>query len=252
MRPPFLLAFLLTLPFGQQAQAQKSIRDTSISLVAISVSYAYQLPGGDLALRFGANSNLGFNVLRKAESNYLYGVEAGFLFGNQVDEPNLLRNVINSQGQIVDANGEMADVLLYERGYTIMAVGGKIIPVAGPNPNSGILLKAGLGYMRHKIRIQTQKNEVPQVEGDYLEGYDRLCAGPAGQLFIGYQNFGNRGRINFQVGFEVTIGFTEPLRAYNFDTQRTETGTRFDGLIGIRAGWTLPIYKKADDRFHYY
>lgn len=126
------------------------------------------------------------------------------------------------------------------------------MPIAGPNRNSGMLLKLGLGYLRHKIRIQTQKNEVPQLEGDYLEGYDRLSGGPAGMLYIGYQNFGNRGRVNFNVGFEVTIGLTEPLRAYNFDTQRADSGTRFDGLIGLRAGWTLPIYKKADDRFHYY
>jgi len=232
--------------------AQVGIRDTTIRLTVVTASYSYQLPGGDMALRFGPNSNIGLGVLYKTRGNYLLGLEGSFLFGNQVAEPGLLRNMITREGQIVDKDGVMADVLLFERGYTVMAVGGKIIPVVGPNPNSGILLKLGAGYMRHKIRIQTQQNEVPQVEGDYLEGYDRLCAGPATMLFMGYQHFGNRGRINFQVGFEMLLGFTEPLRAYNFDTGRADSGTRFDSLTGLRAGWSLPIYKKPDDRFHYY
>jgi hypothetical protein len=131
-------------------------------------------------------------------------------------------------------------------------VGGKIIPVAGPNPNSGLMLKFGMGYLRHKIRIQTQENEVPQLQGDYLEGYDRLSAGPLAMLYVGYQHFGNRGRINFHVGWEMMAAFTEPLRAYNFDIQRADPDTRFDALNGIRAGWSLPIYKKRDDRFHFW
>lgn len=247
-----LRTLLLLLPLCQQVHAQVSIRDTSMALTAVSASYAYQIPGGDMALRFGGNSNLGINVLRKFPSNYLIGLEGAFLFGNQVRESGLLRNVITREGQIVDQDGVMADIQLFERGYTIMAVAGKIIPVAGPNPNSGLMLKLGFGYIRHKIRIQTQKNEVPNLQGDYLQGYDRLSAGPASMLYIGYQHFGNRGRINFNIGFEMTTGFTQPLRAFNFDTERAETGTRFDGLMGLRAGWSLPIYKRRDDRIHFY
>lgn len=221
-------------------------------MVAVTASYAYQIPGGDMAIRFGNNSNVGLNVVRKNDRNYLFGLEGSFLFGDQVVEPGILRNVINSAGQVVDKDGVMADVFLYERGWTLMGVVGKIIPVAGPNPNSGMLLKLGAGYMRHKVRIQTQQNEVPQLEGDYLEGYDRLCAGPMLSLLVGYQHFGNNRFVNFMAGFELLTAFTEPLRAYNFDAQRAETGTRFDGLTGIRVGWSLPIYKRSDDRYHYY
>ncbi len=218
----------------------------------MSANYAYQLPSGDLGLRFGSNHNVGLSALRKTRGNYLFGLEGGFIFGNNVHEPGLLTGVINRQGQIVDMDGVMADVQLFQRGYAIHAVVGKIIPVIGPNPNSGIMVKLGGGYMRHKIRVQTQKNEVPQLEGDYLEGYDRLAAGPAGMLYVGYQHFSNNRRINFNIGIETNIGITQPLRAYNFDTRSRETGNRFDGLTGIRAGWTIPIYKRLDDRFHYY
>lgn len=243
------LAFLLG---SGPSYAQGDIRDTSIALVAVSPSYAYQIPSGVLADRFGPNSNIGLSAYRKFKSNFFVGAEGSFLFGNKVHEPGLLRHVINRMGQIVDKEGVMADVHLYERGYTIMGVAGKIMPIAGPNPNSGIMLKVGAGYMRHKIRIQTQENEVPNLEGDYLEGYDRLSAGPALLFFVGYQHFGNRRRVNFFGGFELMMGLTEPMRAYNFDTGRAETGRRFDVLSGLRVGWTLPIYKRYDDRFHLY
>jgi hypothetical protein len=233
-------------------EAQVSIRDSSIAFTNVTASYAFQLPGGDLAQRFGWNNNIALMAHRKLPSNYLLGVEVGFLFGDQVRESGLLRNMISSQGQIIDSDGVMADILLFQRGWTAMAVAGRIIAVAGPNPNSGLLLKVGAGYMRHKIRIQTQKNDVPQLQGDYLEGYDRLAAGPVVMLYAGYQHFSNRGRVNFSAGFEMLAGFTEPLRAFNFDTERAESGRRFDGLSGIRLGWSLPIYKKRDDRIHFY
>lgn len=252
MRLPHWSFFAPLLVIGGPSYAQGDIRDTSIAMVAVTASYAYQVPGGDMSLRFGNNSNVGLNTFRKNKRNFLFGVEGSFLFGNDIKEPGLLRNVINSAGQIVDNEGVMADVLLYERGWTAMAIVGKIIPVAGPNPNSGMLLKFGAGYMRHKIRIQTQKNEVAPVEGEYLEGYDRLSAGPMMSLLVGYQHFGNNRLVNFMAGFELMTGFTQPLRAFNFDTQRAETDTRFDGLMGVRVGWSLPIYKRSDDRYHYY
>lgn len=252
MRPLFLLLIIALLGVSRPSYAQGNLRDTTIALTLVTASYAYQIPGGDMSLRFGPNSNIGLSALRKTSGNYLFGLEGGFLFGDKVRESGLLRNMITREGQIVDQDGVMADVLLYQRGYTVMAVAGKVIPVAGPNPNSGLLLKFGAGYFRHKIRIQTQKNEVPQLQGEYLEGYDRLAAGPVMMLFTGYQNLSNNRRVNFMVGFEILAGFTEPLRAMNFDTQRSETGRRFDGLMGIRAGWSLPIYKRQDDRFHFY
>lgn len=230
----------------------QSIRDTTIALVAVQASYAQQFPGGDLAERFGTNSNVGLGAFRKFRNNLLLGAEGSFIFGNQVTEPGILRNMINSAGQIVDAEGQQADVFLYERGWTVFATAGRIFPIIGPNPNSGLLVKLGGGYMRHKVRVQTQKNVVPQLEDEYLEGYDRLAAGPAALAYVGYQHFANRGRVNFHIGLEFMAGFTQALHPYNFDTEEYNKSNRFDLLTGIRAGWTLPVYKKVDTGFHYY
>ncbi|MBL7938913.1 MAG: hypothetical protein JNL43_06090 [Flavobacteriales bacterium] len=245
----FFLAPLLA--FGALVHAQ-NIRDSTIALVAVQASYAQQFPGGDMAERFGTNSNVGLGAFRKFRNNYFLGAEGSFIFGNNVSEPGILRNVINSAGQIVDADGAQADVFLYERGWTVFATAGRIFPIIGPNPNSGLVLKFGGGYMRHKVRVQTQKNVVPQLEDEYLEGYDRLAAGPAALAYLGYQHYADRGRVNFHIGLEFMAGATQALHPYNFDTEQYNKANRFDLLTGIRAGWTLPIYKKVDSAFHYY
>ncbi|HRH38037.1 MAG TPA: hypothetical protein PK760_06815, partial [Flavobacteriales bacterium] len=183
--------------------------------------------------------------------NFFFGVEGSFIFGNKVIEPNILGNVINSAGQIVDQDGVMADVFLYERGWTAIGVVGKLFPIIGPNPNSGIVLKVGAGYMRHKVRVQAQSNVVPQIKGDYLDGYDRLCAGPAALGYVGYQHFGNRRLLNFHFGIELLAGYTQALHTYNFDTEQYNKTNRFDLLTGLRVGWSLPIYRRFDERFRY-
>ncbi len=247
-----ILIALLALPsiaLGQRTL--KGIQEASIPLVTVQVGYAHQWPGGDLASRFMDNSNIGLGAWRKGEQQWLFGVEGSFIFGSKVIEPGILRNVVNSAGQVLDKDGLMADVFLYERGWTLFGVAGRLLPVVGPNDNSGLVVKIGGGYMRHKVRVQTQKNVVPQLEGEYLKGYDRLSAGPAALAYAGYQHFGKRRFINFHIGVELMAGFTEPLRAYNFDTEQYNTGGRLDLLTGIRAGLSLPIYRKPDDQFRY-
>jgi hypothetical protein len=251
MKAAFFLALMGLIAGPSFGQGGASIRDSSIALVAVQASYAHQWPGGDLATRFGANSNLGLSAYRKLKSNWLFGAEGSFLFGNQVREPGILRNVINSAGQVVDQDGVMADVFLFQRGWSVFGFAGRLLPIAGPNPNSGLVVKLGGGYMRHKVRVQTQQNVVPQLENEYLEGYDRLTAGPAALAYLGYHHFGNRRLVNFHLGLEVMAGFTEPLRAYNFDTEQYNSGGRMDLLTGLRVGWSLPIYRRLDDRFHY-
>ncbi len=232
--------------------AQAGVRDTSIFMVPITVSYSFQLPQGDLAERFGWNNNLALGGAVKFKSNYMLGLEGSFLFGNNVKEGGMLRHIATSNGVVVDQSGDPAKLFLYQRGYTILAYAGKLIPIVGPNPNSGMLLRLGGGYMRHKVRIESQTSEVPALEGEYLKGYDRLTAGPMFSAFVGYQHIGNNRMINFMFGFQMDLGFTRSLRPYNFDTGRAEDGLRFDGLNGLRAGWTLPLYRSRDDRTYFY
>lgn len=244
-----LLAFLFV---QTAAQAQGNVRDSSLFMTMISPSYSFQIPAGDMRDRFGANSNIGVNVLVKRPSNWLFGFEGSFLFGNNVNQDNLIHGLINDDGTVTDPFGDPAQLLFFERGWTATFAFGKLIDRVGPNPNCGILIKFGFGYMQHKIRIEHQNNEIPQLEGDYLKGYDRLTGGFLMTQFLGYQHLSNNRLTNFFFGFEFSQGFTTDLRSYNIDTRSKSEGARFDALTGFRAGWTLPIYRRApaDLYFH--
>lgn len=245
------LTILFCLLSRVPSYGQAGLRDTSILIVPITMSYSFQLPQGDMADRFGFNHNIGLSAGVKFRSNYMLGLDGSFIFGNNVRERGLLSEIVSTGNVVVAQDGKPAQVFLYERGYTISAFAGKLIPVAGPNPNSGLLLKLGAGYMRHKIRVETQTTDVPALEGEYLKGYDRLSAGPMVSAFIGYQHLSNNKRINFLVGFQMDLAFTEQLRPFNFNSGRSNSGTRFDGLNGIRVGWTLPISRSGDDRVYF-
>jgi hypothetical protein len=251
MRLARLLFAPLALLVQAPSYAQGTLQDTSIMMVPLTFSYAYQLPTGNMAERFGWNNNVAFGAAVKFKSNYSLGLEGSFIFGNQVNDRGMLSGITTSNGVIVNQDGDPAKILLFERGYTIVAVAGKVIPVAGPNPNSGILLRLGGGYMRHKVLIQSQNDVVPALEDDYLQGYDRLSAGPMALFYAGYQHLSNNRLINFSIGFEMDLGFTRSLRPYDFDRGKASTDMRFDGLNGIRFGWILPIYHARDDRQFY-
>ncbi len=247
-----LLILALTGLLPKASNAQASITDSTINMFLFQAGYAGQLPAGDLSDRFGFNSNVGVNFLLKDKNNFTYSLEGSFLFGSQVEEENMLDNLKTERGAIINANGGYATVLLFERGFTLSLNFGKVINKIGPNPNSGILLKGGLGYMQHKIRIEHKNDPIPQLEGDYLKGYDRLSSGLMLKQFIGYQHLSNSRLANFFVGFEFMEGFTKSRRSFNFDTMSKDDSQRLDILMGIRAGWILPIYKRAPSDFYVY
>ncbi len=130
---------------------------------------------------------------------------------------------------------------------------GKVIPVLSPNPNSGILLMAGVGYIQHKVRIEVADNNIPQLMDDYKKGYDRLTGGISLSQFVGYMFFSNSKLANFYGGFEVMEAFTKPLRDVNFDTRNPdEIQNRLDLFFGVRVGWIIPLLKRMPEKVYYY
>ena len=227
------------------------MRDSSIGFSMFCVSGAYQVAAGDLGDRFGNNFAVGAAFLRKTRTNWIWGAEGQFLFGGQVREDSILRNISTSQGYILTDNGTYADIILHERGYSVMAQVGRLFPVFGPNPNSGLTLLLGAGFLQHKIRIEDRGNEVSALAGDYKKGYDRLTNGFCLSQFAGYRNFSNNRRINFYIGLEAVQGFTRSRRSVNFDTMEQDTSSRLDLFFGIRAGWIIPLYKKLPRTYYY-
>lgn len=245
------LVFALAL-FSTTALAQFQVRDSSLFDPHVSISFGRQTPAGDMANRFGDNNSIGLGFHIKTKKNWYYGVQGTYFFGTTVNQPGLLINLITDNNEILDEQGMITEMAIQERGYTVTLDGGYLWDVIGPNPNSGILIKGGIGLLQHKIRIEHQRNEMMFLEGDYLKGYDRLCNGLTIHQFIGYSHMSNNRMINFFAGIEGYQAWTESRRDFNWDTQTSDKGIqRLDMLYGIRAGWVLHLYRRDPDKFYF-
>lgn len=232
------------------AKAQYSIRDSTISFPMIGATFSYELPAGILAERFGNSFSAGAVFQWKLKSNWLIGIDANFIFSEDVKENHFLDQYKTPDGNIIDGGGSFSIVNLSERGSRYVLKVGKIFSVIGPNKNSGILATAGVGFLQHRIYIDTPGNPIPYLEGENAKGYDRLTNGLMINQFIGYMNFSNKRLVNFYTGLEFTEGFTQNRRAYNFDTGLHDSTKRTDIMIGVRFGWVFPIYKRIADKYY--
>lgn len=253
IRARHILLTLFCLAGSFSLTAQQSIRDSSITITTLRVNLGFYIPGGDIAERFGPNFTTGGEFYVKTRKNFLVGAEGNFLFGNAVkNEEEVLGTLLTDKGWVIDQYGTPADVFLYERGFSVFLKLGKIVPVFGPNPNSGLQFSLGGGYLQHKIRIENIEGTVPQVMGDYRKGYDKLSGGFAISEFAGYVHYGNNKRINFSAGLELQQAWTSPMRPYDFNLMGKDTSRTLALFYGIKAGWMIPFYRKSSSGYYYY
>ncbi|MFN0274940.1 MAG: hypothetical protein ACKVPJ_04290, partial [Chitinophagales bacterium] len=140
--------------------------------------------------------------------------------------------------------------VLYEQGFDIHFEIGKITNLFSINPNSGVAVLAGGGYLQHNILIFVDELYVPQLNNEYKKGYDRFSNGFSLSQYLGYYFFSNKHFVNFRAGFEVTEAFTKNRR-YNFDTQSIDDENYFDMFITFKATWNLPIFREKPRNFYY-
>lgn len=248
-----LKLFLLSMLLSSGLYAQKSVRDSSISANLITAAYSFEFPGKDMARRFGGFSQVGPGYLYKSRSNWILGIESNFGFGNILkNQDEILKGVTTSDGNVIDMSGVYTDFQFYMRSFSTLAKVGKMFPVFGPNRNSGILLTTGFGYLQHKIYIEHRNQTAPQISGDYVKGYDDLKRGILANVFLGYLYLGNSRKVNFFAGLDFNLGFTKHARPYNFAQMKYNTGSFTDMFTGLKAGWIIPVYKRAPSDFYYY
>jgi len=246
MKKTLLFIFFIAWSISFYGQ---NLKDTIISIPFANFSYSPQIPGGDLAKRFGFTNNIGINIGIKTAKNWQFELEGNFLFSKNIREKNILSFLQTSEGYIIDQYGDAVNVLMYQRGFTESFMVGKLFPVIGPNQNSGIMAKFGIGFMHHKIKIENQDDKVPALTKDNLVYVDRLTMGLALKQYIGYQHFGDSKLMNFNLGLEITEGFTQGMRDYQFGYgEYREYRTEF--LIGLRLGWLIPVYRQAPAEYY--
>ncbi len=233
--------------------SQRVVEDDIIATPYVGIQYGANMTDGDLADRFGFANHLGILAGYKTDLNWVFAVDANFMFSQNVREPGLLSNIMDSQGTITNTSGSPADILLFLRGLSVNGIFGFIFPNTGHNPNSGVMFELGAGYLWHRIRIESQEDEAPQIEGDYLQGYDRLTSGLNTSQFIGYNFMANGGVFNFYTGLYFQQGYTYNRREIFWDRPdyQVPTDRRLDLQFGLRFGWMIPIYKRQVKDFYY-
>jgi hypothetical protein len=247
------LSFLMLLcTVATPTLAQEGAKNQGNAII-FQISYAFQSPSLMLKNRYGDNNNVGIGTeFMLDKSNIILGWQSGYLFGQTV-KTDVIAGLRTAEGLIIGNDRGIADIQLYQRGYYVGAMAGKLFPVSSKEPRSGWRITLGSGLLQHKIRIQDDpQRPVGALSREYKKGYDRLSNGLAFHGFLGYQMLSNDSRINFYLGLEATYGHTKNRRALNFDTGEQDTQTYRDMLLGIRAGWMLPFYVGAKSREIYY
>ena len=213
-----------------------------------TVQFAYHTPLFDMRERFQPFNAAGAAVYYKTKSNFHFGVDYDWFYGQKVKYTHLFDDFENDQGQITDEDGNYSIYRLNIRGHYLTANMGYLYRLNKKEPNSGIIFIAGTGLLLHRISIQAPTFKVPQVNGEYAKGYDHLTYGIATKQFIGYQRAHIYHRFRFRCGIEFTQGFTQGRRTWDFASNSSGKDDRFDGTMSLRFGVILPVYTKdADD-----
>mgnify|MGYP006883382063 CR=1 FL=1 len=248
------LFYITVVFFLSQSVAFAQMTDESfndIKITNIGIGYGIEFPFGNMADKFGSNLKFTLGADRITKSNYVYGVDFSLMFGsNTKQDP--ISNLRLSNNEILGADNEYADVFIRERGMYLGAHFGKIFKLS-ESTRSGIRTTIGLGVFQHKYRIIDEARSLPQIENDYLKGYDHLNRGLAIREFIGYQHISKDKRINFIIGLEFTQAFTKNVRAVDFNTgNQLSKDLNFDGLIGIKGAFFLPFFDDYTDEEIFY
>ncbi len=245
------LLFALAAPTLSAQTALGGVRNLDPGLF-VHFGYGPHFPVGQLSDRFGTmfGIEMALDYSPGEGSPWFFGPEGQYLFGNTVFE-DVLRNLRTTDGFVVGSDRSPADVQLRMRGYYAGVRALRIIRI-GEQKRSGIRVSLGLGYLRHRIRLQPDAAQgVFQISDDYEAGYDRLTAGPAIHPFLGYQHLAASGKLNIYIGAESLIGFTTNLRDFDFALERRLDENRTDMTVGFRAGLILPFYiGDGEDRYY--
>ena len=219
--------------------AQEEVRDGNF--LAVGINYGLDFPIGQLSKRFGTSFHAGLSLdLFKSKMNGAYGIEGLFIFGENVNE-DVISNLRLDNTAILGIDGQYADVFLRERGAYLGIYISKIIVPLKTNQRSGLAADFGIGILQHNVRIQVDTRNAPNLEGEYLKGYDRNSIGPALKQSLSYTHIGKNKNLNYSLSLSIMEGFTSNTRPINFDTKIKDEGTHLDLLISLDLKWYLPL-----------
>ena len=264
-----LLCLCLTVLTAHAQDKLRNIAKEVVPTTMFQVTYAAQFPGFDTRNNYGFTNTIGGSVIYKTKGNWLFTANGNFIFGNQLKGSRIDifgEGITTTTGEIIGGGGLYSSLALFQRGMHLQAEIGKLFAVY-PNPNSGIFVQGGIGYLRNRIRVDYQieaLNTPYQLINDYQYGYDQMRGGPAFHLETGYLVMSDSKVLNFSISLEATYARTRHLRDYDFRVFYDENGEpqimgytdrnkRFnDFYYGIRLSWMIPTYQRQPEEYYYY
>lgn len=224
--------------------------DSAITVPLLGINIGGYLPFADMAQRFGPVLKTGGSFMVKTHKNWIFGGEFSYMFGRNVKE-DVTTQLTNADGFVTDNEGFPADLRVTERVMSMHLTAGRIFKLASANPNSGLMLTVGAGYLEHKINLYDQQRKIAAITEERKNGLDRLSNGFCISQFIGYLFLSENRLLNFYGGIECYQAFTTSVRKVNYDTGLPDTRKRLDVLAGFKFGWILPLYKKKPNDFYF-
>jgi hypothetical protein len=248
-----LLLFVLTANIHVFAQddlfggEKKEVKHGFMVALAVGLDF----PIADMAVRFGTSNRIGTAIYYKSEKNWMFGLKTDFIFGRQINEPAFLSNLLYSDATLLSSSGFRTHPVALERGYVIAIEAGKIFKIVSKNPDNGLLCLTSVGFLQHKIFITTKPTNIPQLDGDFLKGYDRLANGLSIEQFVAFNHFSKTGAANFSIGINALVGITQGRRDYLFDEMKPGNDKRLDILIGIKGNWYITLFRRKSEDYYF-
>jgi hypothetical protein len=242
--------FFVTIA-GLNLQAQ-SFRKDRLTVPTLSANVGFCLPMGDLKDRYNIFGQAGSSFMMKFKNNTLLAAEGLVLFGEGYKGEDPLRLIVNSNGTLTNQYGQPAEFARGMRGVQITAKAGYIFSRFAHNPNSGFTFTAGAGFFQSKYWIDQRGNNVPQIMGEYVKGYDKMSNGFALTQFVGYTYFHNKNFWNVFVGIEFTEAWTQNRREWDFTLMRKDDRSYREFMTAFKAGWILSFIRREAEDVYYY
>ena len=219
---------------------------------AFTFNYNYQMPIGSSTSPFGNNSAVGSSYFFELDKNIIFGVEANYLFGTDMNDSTIFENISTSNGGIIGADGYYANINLMQRGLDSYLFTGYAIHPSRIN-SSGFYILQGFGYIEKKIFIDTKNQNVPQLDENMKKGYDQFSNGFSTKTSIDYKYYHNKGRFQMSIGVNYTMTYIKNQREYDFVNNKYYSSKRtWEKLLGLKTEIIIPINRKNENQFHYY
>jgi hypothetical protein len=240
---------LLPLLFLAPLKAQETPAGTRALI--LKTGAGMNLGIADLSKRFPTFGMLPAELYYKTQKDITFGLAFNQYLGNRVTVDSLYGGIIGNSQIMFDNQGFPGLIRYYMRGYSLQATAGKIFPIKEQWKHSGIEVRLGVGFMEHKIKAKFDKGKLPQIEGAYAYGYDKLSNGAIFSQTINF-HYLNTETVSVYAGINFGQAITKNRRSWDYGLMRRDLTLRKDMFIGISGGLLIPIMLKGSKSPGYY